>query len=117
MKYYMYGDIYLRNDNWVQGYLEGINHFIEKHNGVVLSRSLNVERLEGDRELPTNVVLFEFPDRQSAIDFLEDPDYQTLRTRRINGSASEFVLFPSEDLVSVYADEFDAVQDMGEALS
>jgi uncharacterized protein (DUF1330 family) len=91
-------DIYLRNGNWVEGYIRDINAFIEKHDGKVLSRSLKMEKVEGDRDLPTNVILVEFPNRQAALNFFEDPIYQPLRQSRLNGSVSEFTLFPAEDL-------------------
>ncbi len=101
MAYYVYGDITLKHQEWVEEYLSKINQFIEKHRGIVLSRTIKMEKLEGARSLPTNVILVEFPDRNSAISFFEDPDYQPLRKLRLDGATSEFTLFPSEDLVVV----------------
>ena len=98
MKYYVYGDIYLKHGEWVQEYLRDINSFIEKHGGRVLSRSIKMEKVEGVRELSTNVILLEFSNRQTAVDFFDDPDYQPLRMMRLEGSVSEFVMFPAEDL-------------------
>ncbi len=51
MKYFVYGDIYLRNGDWVEQYIRGINGFIEKHEGKVLSRSVNMEKIEADPNL------------------------------------------------------------------
>jgi len=98
LTYFVMGEITLRNDDWVVEYVTNINAFIEKHGGKVLSRSIDVETIEGERPLPTNVILIEFPDRQSALSFFDDPDYQTLRRLRQAGSNSEFILFPAEDL-------------------
>ena len=103
MKYFVYGDIYLKHENWVEEYLRDINSFIEKHGGTVLSRSVNMEKIEGNRLLPTNVILMEFPSRQAVLDFFEDPSYQPLRHLRIDGTSSEFTLFPSEDLATLVA--------------
>lgn len=100
MKYYAYGEITLKHGGWVKEYLRGINAFIDKHGGRVLSRSINMEKLEGVRPLPTNVILIEFPDRASALRFIDDPDYQPLRRLRVEGSDSEFTLFPAEDLAA-----------------
>ena len=108
MKYYVYGEIYLKHDEWVQEYLRDINSFIEKHGGRVLSRSIKMEKVEGIRELSTNVILLEFPSRQTAVDFFDDPDYQPLRKMRLEGSVSEFVMFPSEDLAISVAGAPDA---------
>jgi uncharacterized protein (DUF1330 family) len=100
MTYYAYGDITLKHGRWVGEYLRTINAFIEKHGGRVLSRTVRMEKVEGTRELPTNVILVEFPDRDSALAFFADPDYQPLRRLRIEGSTSEFTLFPAEDLAA-----------------
>ena len=98
MKYFAMGEITLKNDDWVIEYVTNINTFIEKHDGKVLSRSIGMESIEGERPLPTNVILIEFPCRQSALSFFNDPDYQPLRLQRQAGSNSEFILFPAEDL-------------------
>ena len=101
MTYYAYGEITLKHQDWVEKYLEKINQFIEKHRGIVLSRTIKMEKIEGTRPLPTNVILIKFPDRSAAINFFEDPDYQPLRQLRIDGATSEFTLFPSEDIAAV----------------
>ena len=98
MTYFVMGEITLKNDDWVVEYVTKVNVFIEKHGGRVLSRSIKVENIEGGRPLPTNVILIEFPSRQSARSFFDDPDYLTLRLLRQAGSNSEFILFPAEDL-------------------
>jgi len=108
MKYYVYGEIFLKHGEWVREYLRGINSFIEKHGGRVLSRSIKMEKVEGERDLSTNVILLEFSNRQTAIDFFDDPHYQPLRKMRLEGSVSEFVMFPAEDLAISVAGAPDA---------
>jgi uncharacterized protein (DUF1330 family) len=98
MTYYAMGEVTVIDREWVGEYLANINGFIEKHGGRVLSRSLKMERTEGERPLPTNVILIEFPSRDAALAFYEDPDYQPLRAKRRAGSNSEFLIFPGEDL-------------------
>jgi uncharacterized protein (DUF1330 family) len=98
MTRYAYGEIILKKTNWVGEYVRKIKPFIEKHGGRVLSRTTRMEKVEGARSLPTNVILVEFPDRESACAFFNDPDYQPLRALRVDGSVSEFTLFPAEDL-------------------
>jgi uncharacterized protein (DUF1330 family) len=98
MKYYAYGEITLKHTKWVKEYLANINPFIEKHGGRVLSRTTKMEKGEGNRGLPSNVILLEFPDRKSVFEFLNDPEYQPLRRLRTEGSTSDFTLFPAEDL-------------------
>jgi len=98
MVFYVYGEITLKHQDWVEEYLSKINTFIEQHEGRVLSRTVHMERVEGECLLPTNVILVEFPDRNSAIGFFNDPAYQPLRQLRLDGAKSEFTLFPAEDL-------------------
>lgn len=98
MKYYAMGELTVTDRGWVGEYLADINGFIEKHGGRVLSRSIRVERMEGERPLPTNVVLIEFPSRDAVIAFIDDPEYRPLRDKRRAGSKSEFLIFPAEDL-------------------
>lgn len=98
MKYYAHGEITLKHQDWVQTYIVEVNAFIERHGGCVLSRSIKMEKIEGETPLPTNVILIEFPSRDAALAFFNDPEYQPLRQTRLNGAESEFTLFPSEDL-------------------
>ena len=100
MTYFVYGEVTLIDQDWVSTYITQINAFIEKHHGRVLSRTINMEKLEGERSLPTNVILVEFPSRESVMALFNDPDYQPLRQLRINGATNEFTLFPAEDLAS-----------------
>lgn len=100
--YYVFGEITLTDDDWVSEYLHGINAFIAKHGGEVLSRSINMERLEGDAALPTNVILIGFATKDEAEGFFTDADYQPLRERRIAGSRSIFTGFPAEDLAEAF---------------
>ena len=98
MTCYVVGEITLKTQDWVIEYLGEINAFIHRHGGRVLSRTVKLEKVEGDRVLPTNIILIEFPDRDAAMGFFDDPAYQPLRKLRQAGSVSDFVLFPAEDL-------------------
>jgi uncharacterized protein (DUF1330 family) len=98
MKCYVYGEVTLKTREWVGAYLARINPFISKHGGIVLSRSIGMHKIEGERPLPTNVILVEFASREQALAFFADPEYQPLRRLRTDGSVSEFTLFPAEDL-------------------
>lgn len=100
MTYYVYGELTLKQSSWVKAYLADINAFIEKHHGRVLSRSINMEKIDGQRPLPTNVILVEFPSREAALEFFSDPDYQPLRQSRLDGADNEFTLFSAEDLAA-----------------
>jgi len=54
MTCYAYGEVTLVHSKWVKEYVEKINPFIAKHGGRVLSRTTRMEKVEGNRALPTN---------------------------------------------------------------
>lgn len=99
MKHYSYGEITVTDRGWVQNYLAHVNGLIAKHGGKVLARTLSFERVEGDQTTPTNVILIEWPSREAARAFFDDPEYGPLREQRRAGSTSEITLFSAEDLV------------------
>jgi uncharacterized protein (DUF1330 family) len=101
-KYYTFGEVILTSQDWVREYLTHINGFIERHGGRVLSRTVNMDKREGERALPTNVILIEWPSKDAADACFNDPDYQPLKARRQAGSKSEFVGFPAEDLIDAF---------------
>ncbi len=49
-------------------------------------------RLEGDRELPHVVVIFEFPTLEQARAWYDDPDYEPFIKLRQTGAHSEMTL-------------------------
>jgi uncharacterized protein (DUF1330 family) len=66
---------------------------VVKHGGRVLASNRTSARLEGERAVPTVVVLIEFPDEAAARAWHADPDYQPLIAMRNTGSRAEAVVF------------------------
>jgi uncharacterized protein (DUF1330 family) len=66
---------------------------VTKHGGRVLASNRTPARLEGERAVPTVVVLIEFPDEAAARAWHADPDYQPLIAMRNTGSRAEAVVF------------------------
>ncbi len=77
---------------WREEYGIRVKPLLEKHRGKVLVRDNAPERVEGDRKLPTVVIIIEFPDRASANAWRNDPEYQPLLRLRQTGSSAEAVL-------------------------
>ena len=61
-------------------YLAETIPFIEKHGGRYLTKSGSHEMLEGEK--PTRVVIVEFPNKQAARDWYNDPGYKPLIAKR-----------------------------------
>ena len=84
-------------DAWVAAYIEPTNAAIARHGGKVLARTANHERLEGDRESPTMRVILEWPSREAAMAFMNDPEYVPHLKARTLGSLSHHCLIEGKD--------------------
>lgn len=63
---------------------------IRKHGGEYLARGGAVEVLEGDWK-PARIALLKFPDMAAVRAFLEDSDYQPLKTIRHSVASTQMV--------------------------
>jgi len=98
MAVYMIADIKITDDKWVPTYATSVHEIVHKHGGKYLSRSGNVETLEGN-PLDTHLIaLIQFPSTQAVKNFLSDPKYAPFAAARKNGSESRFQLIDDTDL-------------------
>lgn len=72
-------------------YVSAIPAFIEKHGGRYVVRGVEPTVMEGDWA-PELMVILEFPSRQNAQAFLDDPDAQALFDVRHRTTNSKLVL-------------------------
>lgn len=72
-------------------YVEAIPTFIEKHGGRYIVRGAEPTVMEGDWA-PERLVILEFPTRENAEAFLNDPDAQSLFSLRHRTTNSRLVL-------------------------
>ncbi len=92
MPAYVIVETTVTNDAWIAEYRANVTEFIEKHGGKSISRGAPVARLEGDRELPDVVVIFEFPTLEQARAWYDDPGYEPFIKLRQTGAHSEMTL-------------------------
>ena len=65
----------------------------EKYGGVYRARGGEMEVLETDLWKPTRIVIVEFPDKQSAHDFVHSEEYQPIKQlRRDNAECTLFII-------------------------
>ncbi|MCB5411915.1 DUF1330 domain-containing protein [Pseudogemmobacter faecipullorum] len=83
---------------WVPDYAARVHEIAAKHGGRYLSRSGNIETLEGDKTDETLIALIEFPDRAAAHAFASDPEYAPYGAARKAGSQSHFRVIDDSDL-------------------
>ena len=98
MSAYLVAELELTNDAWVPDYAANVHGIVEKHGGRYLSRSGNIEVLEGEPLATTVIALIEFPDREKLHAFVNDPDYAEYAKARKAGTNSRFRAIDDTDL-------------------
>ncbi len=93
MKAYMLAFVRVKDmDMFNREYIEKAVPIVERHGGVTLGVDENPSTIEGS--LPKGrVVVVEFPNKQAANGFYNDPDYQPLKEWRKKCSESDSIIF------------------------
>jgi uncharacterized protein (DUF1330 family) len=91
VKAYLVLDLTIHDFTGFQPYIAGIPAFIDKHSGRYIVRGVEPTTVEGDWR-PERMVVIEFPARENAEDFLNDPDAQGLFKIRHETTTSKLVL-------------------------
>ncbi len=98
MSVYLIADIKVTDDGWVPEYAANVHKLVEKHGGRYLSRSGNIETLEGEAKDSTLIAILEFPSRAALDGFAADPDYAPYGRARQAGSVSNFHVIDDTDI-------------------
>ena len=95
MKAYVFGLLYMDNWDWYEKYYPETAQLISEHGGKYLSSGVKPDMREGEDQ-PSAYVLLEFPDLESATNWYEDPNYQSLINLRNSGGRSEIFIIPGD---------------------
>ena len=98
MSVYLIADIKVTDDGWIPEYAANVHKLVEKHGGRYLSRSGNIETLEGDANESTLIAILEFPTRAALDEFAGDPEYAPFGQARQSGSVSDFRVIDDTDV-------------------
>ena len=98
MSIYLIADIKITDDAWVPSYAADVHKIVERHGGRYLSRSGNIEAVEGERTDGTLIAVIEFPSRDALDAFAQDPDYAPHASARRAGSISNFQVIDDTDI-------------------
>jgi uncharacterized protein (DUF1330 family) len=98
MSVYLIADIQIRDGSWVPDYAATVHKIVERHGGHYLSRSGNIETLEGNPPESTVIALIEFPSRAALDGFTSDPEYRPFGEARQAGSISRFRVIDDTDI-------------------
>jgi uncharacterized protein (DUF1330 family) len=91
MKAYLVLDLSIHDFPGFAPYISAIPAFIERHGGRYIVQGVQPTAMEGDWA-PERMVIIEFPSRQNAKAFLDDPDAQVLFDVRHRTTNSKLVL-------------------------
>lgn len=98
MSVFLIADIKVIDGGWVPAYAANVHHLVAKHGGRYLSRSGNIETVEGTAKDSTLIALIEFPSRTALAAFAADPEYAPYSKSRQAGSISSFHVIDDTDI-------------------
>ena len=82
---------------WIADYLPVVTETVAKHGGKYLARTASHERVEGSGASPGVIVIVEWPSRDAANAFYEDPGYEPHLKARLAGAVNEAFLVEGKD--------------------
>jgi len=91
MNAYLILDLAIRDLDKFMEYIDRIPALIKKHVGRYIVQGVKPTVMEGDWS-PERMVVIEFPSKENAIAFLQDPDAQSLFALRHNTTTSKLLL-------------------------
>ena len=98
MTVFVIAEVKVTDGAWIPDYAARVHDIAARHNGRYLSRSGNIETLEGTPTDVTLIALIQFPSREDARAFAADPEYAPFAKARQQGSVSHFRLIDDTDL-------------------
>ena len=97
MTYYSILEVTPTAKDWVEAYLPVAGRLVAKHGGRYLARTASHERLEGEGDDAALRIVLEWPSREAALAFMNDPEYRPHLEARLAGSVSHHVLVEGKD--------------------
>jgi len=85
------------SEDWTTEYIVAVPPLVDKHGGKYLARTESLERLEGTGDHPALIGILEFPSKEAAEDFYNDPAYQPHLQARLAGADNDFFLVEGKD--------------------
>ncbi len=98
MTVFLIAEVKVTDEAWIPDYAARVHDIAARHNGRYLSRSGNIETLEGTPTDVTLIALIQFPSRDDALAFANDPEYAPFGKARQEGSVSHFRLIDDTDV-------------------
>lgn len=91
MTAYIVGHINITDPSWMNEYRPKTAELVQKHGGRYVVAGGAMNKLEGSADLPSALVILEFPNMDAARAWYNDPEYKGMITLRQSGSTGEFI--------------------------
>lgn len=100
MTYYSVLAVTPHSEDWIPDYLPTANALVAKHGGKYLARTASHEQIEGTQDPAALRIILQWPSRDAAVSFMNDPEYAPHFRARTRGSASFHFLIEARDDLS-----------------
>ena len=97
MAYYSVLAVTPTSEDWIPDYIGPANRLVAAHGGKYLARTASHERLEGEGEDSALRIILEWPSKEAAVAFMNDPEYVPHLEARTAGSISHHFLIEGKD--------------------
>lgn len=97
MTYYSVLAVTPTTPEWIADYIEPVNKLVAKHGGKYLARTSSHQTVEGLGQQATLRIIIEWPSRDNALAFMNDPEYVPHLKARTKGSESHHFLIEGKD--------------------
>ena len=86
-------------EDWIPDYIGPANALVAQYGGKYLARTASHEQLEGERQDSALRIVIEWPSKQAAIGFMNDPEYVPhLKARTAGSNSFHFLIEGKDDL-------------------
>lgn len=100
MAYYSVLEVTPTDPNWGAAYVAESGPILAKYGGKYLARTSQHERLEGQGDNAALRIIIEWPSKEAALGFMQDPGYVPHLNARTQGSVSHHFLIAGVDDVA-----------------
>ena len=97
MAYYSVLDVTPTTEEWFAGYLPIANTLVKEYGGTYLARTASHEQIEGEAQKAALRIVIEWPSKEAAKGFMNDPRYTPHLKARTAGSISHHYLIEGKD--------------------
>ena len=98
MPHYLIAQVTVNDESWIPDYAANVHDIVHRHGGKYLSRSGNIETLEGEESTLSLVAVIEFPTSDALHAFVDDPAYAPYAKARQEGTDSHFIAIDATDV-------------------